>query len=223
MARMSATVFVTKLGAAERQLNAAIRMTLANEDELAIHTVAASAYRVLRDIKQKRGRSDAFDLFARGMFAIAEELATGKRGSTPATFVPSLVQIVESIRDEILSGRIRSFEEMPPVKVNDEGRFWYDFNKPFNFLKHGATDNEDALDLRKLNNEELLMRACADFHDVANRMSPEIEIYFIYSCGHLKDSGVPDNIRADLVKATPTQKRKKCVAWLRNLKASEPD
>ena len=197
MAQMSAAVFVTKLGAAERQLNAAIRMTLANEDELAIHTVAASAYRVLRDIKQKRGRSDAFDLFARGMFAIAEELAAGKRDPIPATFVPPLVQIVESIRDGILSGRINSFEGIPPVKVSDERRFWYDFNKPFNFLKHGAADSEDALDLRELNNEELLMRACAAFHDVAKRMSPEIEIYFIYSCGHLKDSGVPFNVKCN--------------------------
>ena len=55
---------------------------------------------------------------------------------------------------------------MPPVRVSNEGRFWYDFNKPFNFLKHATEDSEEALDLTKLNNEELLMRASAVFHDV---------------------------------------------------------
>ena len=104
MSRSSAKLFVAKLGAAERQLNAAIRRTLANDDELAIHTVAASAYRVLRDMKQKRGRSDAFDLFMLGMFAIAEELATGKRESIPKEFASPLAEIIDSIRDGIRSG-----------------------------------------------------------------------------------------------------------------------
>ncbi len=217
----SATVFVTKLGAAERQLNAAIRMALANEDELAIHTVAASAYRVLRDIKQQRGRSDAFDLIQRGMFAIAEELATGKRDSIPTTFVSPLVEIIESIRHGIAAGDIRSFEDMPPIRVKNEGHFWYEFNKPFNFLKHGKEDSEDALALDKLKNDELLMRASAAFCDVTNRMTPEIEIYRIYSCGHLEGSWLPDDFRSELAKLSPAQKRKKCRTWLRNMKSHQ--
>jgi hypothetical protein len=50
--RKSAKLILTKLAAAERLLNAAIRMTLANEDILAVHTVAHAAYRILRDIKK---------------------------------------------------------------------------------------------------------------------------------------------------------------------------
>ena len=51
-----ATIFINKLEAARRQLDAAIRMTFANEDELAIHTVAAAAYRLVRDLLNRRGR-----------------------------------------------------------------------------------------------------------------------------------------------------------------------
>ncbi len=220
MSRSSATLFVTKLGAAERQLNAAIRMVLADEDELAINTVAASAYRVLRDMKEKRGRSDAFDLFMRGIFAIAEELATGKRDSIPTEFVSSLAEIIESIRDGILAGEIKSFEDVPPARVSNEGRFWHDFNRPFNFLKHAKKDSEEALALDKLNNEEMLMRASAAFHDITKRMTPEIEIYWIYSCGHLDETSLPDSFRSQLAKLSPAQKRRKCRVWLRNLKAN---
>jgi hypothetical protein len=58
MSETTATVHLTKLAAAQRQLNAAIRMLLRNEDELAVHTVAAAAFRILRDIKKKHGRGE---------------------------------------------------------------------------------------------------------------------------------------------------------------------
>src|SRR5262245_26688041 len=55
--RVNAKVFVVKLAAAERQLNAAIRMAFADEDALAITTVAAAAYQLLRDIYKSRGHN----------------------------------------------------------------------------------------------------------------------------------------------------------------------
>jgi hypothetical protein len=214
MSQKTATIFITKLGAAERQLNAAIRMVLENEDELAIHDVAASAYRVLRDIKQKRGRSDAFDLFQRGLFAIAEELATGKRNSIPTTVVSPLVEIIESIRDGIVAGDIHCFEDMPPIRVKNEGYFWYEFNKPFNFLKHAKQDSEDALDLAKLKNDELLMRASAVFVEITNRISPEIAAYYILIASHRDDSGLPEEVRLEFGNLPEHQKRKQCLTWL---------
>lgn len=45
--RSKATLALTKVADAQRQLDAAIRMFFAEEDELAIHTAAAAAYRVL--------------------------------------------------------------------------------------------------------------------------------------------------------------------------------
>jgi hypothetical protein len=45
---------VTKVEAARRQLDAAIRMLFANEDPLAIHTLCMAAFRILRDLAAKR-------------------------------------------------------------------------------------------------------------------------------------------------------------------------
>jgi hypothetical protein len=45
---------VTKIEAAERQLDAAIRMFFADDDWLAIHTLVAASGRILRDLSQQR-------------------------------------------------------------------------------------------------------------------------------------------------------------------------
>jgi hypothetical protein len=73
-----AKVFINKLEAARRQLYAAIRMTFANEDEFAIHTVAAAAYRILRDLLEKRGRFDLEELAAAGIYHTASSMAAGE-------------------------------------------------------------------------------------------------------------------------------------------------
>lgn len=64
---MTATVHVTKLAAAQRQLRAAVRMFFAGEDELAIHTVASAAYR-LSDLKADRGRDEVGDYYLTAIF-----------------------------------------------------------------------------------------------------------------------------------------------------------
>lgn len=46
-----------KVDAARRQTDAAIRMLFANEDPFAIHTVAAAANRILRDMAENQGGS----------------------------------------------------------------------------------------------------------------------------------------------------------------------
>jgi hypothetical protein len=54
-----------KEAAAQRQLDAAIRMTLHDEDELAIHSVVAAAYGVLRGLKKKKhGRREFGSVFS---------------------------------------------------------------------------------------------------------------------------------------------------------------
>lgn len=53
---------VTKIEAAQRQTDAAIRMLFNGEDPVAVHTVAAAAGRILKDIAEQRG-SAALDLF----------------------------------------------------------------------------------------------------------------------------------------------------------------
>jgi hypothetical protein len=77
-ARKRAILYINKLEAARRQLDAAIRMTFDGEDKLAIHTVAAAAYRILRDMLEKRGRHDKEELARAGVYYAARSLARGQ-------------------------------------------------------------------------------------------------------------------------------------------------
>ena len=49
------TISTTSLGAAKRQMNAAIRCLLLEEDPLAVHTLAYASYGLLRDLSKTRG------------------------------------------------------------------------------------------------------------------------------------------------------------------------
>ncbi len=69
--------FINKVEAARRQIDAAVRTTFSNEDDLAIHTVAQAAYRILRDLLDKRGRSEMEEIYALGIFHTARALADG--------------------------------------------------------------------------------------------------------------------------------------------------
>jgi hypothetical protein len=50
-----AKIRINKIEAAQRQLDAAIRRLFANEDPVAIHTLAMAAFRILRDLAIKNG------------------------------------------------------------------------------------------------------------------------------------------------------------------------
>ena len=52
---------VTKIQAAQRQIDAGIRMFFRNEDPVAIHTVAMAGFRILRDLTKKRGPEHPID------------------------------------------------------------------------------------------------------------------------------------------------------------------
>src|SRR5712691_2463382 len=84
MSASDATVYLTKIAAAQRQLDAAIRMAFAGEDELAIHTVLSAAYRIVRDLREKRGRREQpNEAYATGVFYVARAYATGKENELP--------------------------------------------------------------------------------------------------------------------------------------------
>ncbi len=83
MSSETARVFIRKEAAAQRQIDAAIRMTLVEEDELAIHTVVAAAYGILRGLKQNQDRNKLSDRLGLGIFLIASDLASGRIAALP--------------------------------------------------------------------------------------------------------------------------------------------
>ena len=52
-----AKIRVTKVEAARRQIDTAIRMLFSNEDPVAVHTLAMAALRIVRDLAAKRDDS----------------------------------------------------------------------------------------------------------------------------------------------------------------------
>ena len=56
---------MTKIQAAQRQIDAAIWMLFRNDDPVAIHTVAMAAFRILRDLAKQRGLEHSVDSMIR--------------------------------------------------------------------------------------------------------------------------------------------------------------
>jgi hypothetical protein len=53
-------ITINKMDAARRQIDAAIRMTFANEDPVAVLTVISAANRIVRDLCEKRGEIESY-------------------------------------------------------------------------------------------------------------------------------------------------------------------
>lgn len=201
-------------------------MVLADEGELAVHTVAAAAYQLLRNIKFKRGRSDAHDLFLRGLVGIAQDLATGKIHAIPSSITesaPALRHPIEAVCDGLVTGTISSFEDISPIDVPEKEPFWAEFNRPASFLRHADKDPDASLDLSKIKKEELLMRATTVFFEITNRLTPEIEAYYMFAIGDREDSGLPEDVRREFASLSIAQKKKECLRWIQKRRASGPD
>ncbi len=178
-----ASVHLTKLAAAERQLNAAIRLFLINEDPLAIHTVGAAAYRILRDLKQRRGRSELSDLYGRGLYYVARDLVDGKLESMPAELAgTNLEGLVNAVCGQIRDGAVTHRDDIKlRFGPGEEVSHWGAFNLPGNFLKHADKDPRGVLDEDALNNENLLLAAAGAYIDVSGgRFTPEMMAFHVY-------------------------------------------
>lgn len=164
----TANLYVNKLSAAKRQLQAAIRMHFQPEDELAVHTVAAAAYGLLKDNKSSRGMNEAADSYLVGVFYVVRDF---HRGTLPPSMTSDAVFMAEVKR---------LAEQLPPIsadsKLSDvratigpelERKYWSDTNRAANFLKHADRDVQLTLRPEDLGNFLLLMKGVSAYQDVA--------------------------------------------------------
>ena len=100
MSALPGRVHVTKLAAAQRQLRAAIRMFFAGEDELAVHTVASAAYRILADFKSERGRDEVGDYYLTAIFYCVRDY---RRGTLPSHLAndPDAMKWIREMADRL--------------------------------------------------------------------------------------------------------------------------
>jgi len=164
----TATLHITKLAAAKRQLQAAIRLLFLEEDQLAIHTVASAAYGLLKDMKRERGQSEAAESYRTTLFYLVRDF---RRGTLPAhlTADPSTMAEIERIADQL--SPITADSKLSDVQVlihpTQEKQYWKESNQAANFLKHADRDADGTLPLEKIDNNLLLLKCCLAYRDVA--------------------------------------------------------
>lgn len=164
----TAALHVTKLAAAKRQIQAAIRLFFLEEDELAIHTVASAAYGLLKDLKRDRGQSEAADSQRTTFFYLVRDF---RRGTLPAHFTsdPSIMAEIKRIADQL--SPITADSKLSDVQVTLtpalEKQYWNENNRAANFLKHADRDTDGTLPLEKVDNNLLLLKCCSAYRDIA--------------------------------------------------------
>jgi hypothetical protein len=159
-------VHVTKLAAAQRQLRAAIRMFFAGEDELAVHTVAAAAYKLIADLKRQRGRDEVGDYYLTSIFYVVRDY---RRGSLPNCFTsdPEAMKWIHEMAEQLpitATSKREDFTVSVPAETVRE--WWSKTNKAANFLKHADRDSTEHISMDEIDNLSLLMQALGSYTDL---------------------------------------------------------
>jgi len=138
------------------------------EDELAVHTVAAAAYGLLKDVKTARGMSEAADAYLTSIFYLVRDY---RRGTLPAHMTSDAGFMAEVERIASQLSPITADSKLSDVRVSIgpalERQYWSDTNRAANFLKHADRDTDGTLSLEKLDNQLLLMKCSSAYRDVA--------------------------------------------------------
>jgi len=201
-------------------------MYFMQEDELAIHTVGAAAFRLLRDLKQRRGRGELADAMSHGLFALADDLAKGKIDRPPDELnIPQLMGIITEISKAIRTGQVTSAADIPlNFSAASEGRHWAQFNLPANFLKHADKDGEDFIPESALENRDLLIKACVSYKTLFGDWTPEMWAFGRLWNAECNDDPtfVPDEFCETLRESNSDARRVLCLELIRKMKAELP-
>ena len=182
-----ATIYITKIEAARRQIDAAIRMLLSKEDDLAIHTVAAAGDRILRDLLDRRGRNDHQELMSAGLYSYAYSLAHGQLTNVEIENLKredqQLFHVITNVSEDI---KVRGDQVTPDdvrIKLNilQKKDLWQSMSKVANFLKHADNDREHAIALRDVDNATLIHHAIAAYVMITHDPTPEMSVFYIFS------------------------------------------
>jgi hypothetical protein len=201
MSHQLGEVLVGKLAAAQRQLDAAIRLTFLGEDPLAIYTVTAAALGILLDLLKKREKSPLAEQWKNIVVGIARDLVCGKMDDTAwqrlQRETPALLDIVEtvaqSIRDKVETGESVETADLMHVTSGSENEsaHWKRVKDPANFLKHADNRRKELLRIADVDTESLLIQAMQAYMDVMRYPTHAMNVYF---ANHIIEQG--QNLRS---------------------------
>jgi hypothetical protein len=174
MKRQKGDAYINKIAAAKRQLEAAIRLFFADEDPLAIHTVAAAATRVLQDIIGTRGGTLSSHVLQNGFYAAAKRYADSKMSDAEVQFLKEsgLFKLIETIATNIKKQGVKFDRSQIKVEStpNYERQIWP--NDIANFLKHADRDPGGHMALTDLDNESVLIRGSTAYLQIMKEPTP---------------------------------------------------
>jgi len=195
-----AKLHITKLAAAKRQLRAAIRMYFAGEDELAIHSVASAAYRLLADLKAERGMEEAADVYLASIFYVVRDY---RRESLPKdmTSNPEFMDWVRKFADQLPIEKDTKIEHvsltLSPTAVRE---FWNTRNKVANFLKHADRDAGSSIVLDEVDNLLLLMQCYIAYQDLTpEELGNEGLVFQLFLGSTKKERSAPTSRQDELI------------------------
>jgi hypothetical protein len=201
MRALPGTVHINKIAAASRQLDAAIRMFFAKEDELAIHTVASAAFRTLRDLIQERGKNFTAEVLRNGIYNMARQHAEGKLPKETLKLIENtalMAAIINMLEAERAEGEKFDVSRIG-VRMNKTGeqRAWP--SRAANFLKHADRDAKAHLTMDEVKNENVLIGACVAYLELMRMPSPEIMAFSAFWAGK-NDADVGEEVQEPLLK-----------------------
>lgn len=196
---------------------------------MAIHTVAAAAYRILRDLLDKRGRSDLDELAAAGIYETARTLAAGDLPQVELDDLtrdaPRLHDLLTAISGEINAGVDAGTPDKIRVRL-DRKADWTRLSAVANFLKHADRDTMSHLSLDKVDNDEILMRAIAAYIMAVGQtpdtllQTPEMSAFHIWWMSRHDPTQLRrehgDEFADVMQRLSPSKRRRACLKLVRS-------
>lgn len=217
----SKNVYVTKLAAAERQLRAAIRLYFSDEDELAIHTIASAAYKLITDLKSKRGMEEASDKHRDLVFFT---LRSYHRNELPEAVKndPKAMKWIRELAErtpQIAATSTPDVINSVSVSADEIRGFWQSRTHVANYLKHADRDHGAHLSMGDVDNLKLISETYSSYIDLAaNSLIPEglaSSIYLHVRSGDAHGfNGVYRGMADDLMEVSPDEARAKLSAYI---------
>lgn len=181
--------YIDKLAAARRQLLVAVRLFFQDEDPLAVHTLASAAYRLIIDLQGAGGEDEASNVVYGELLHLVELF---RKNELPNSVLrkSDLVTNIASV-SERLPPKLPATPTQLGLALSEEEarRYWRQHNYIANFLKHADSDPSAILDIRAIDNLQLLMQATASFGSLAGELRENEFLVLAYYFGATRMGG----------------------------------